>query len=337
MVRALSSSKSRFGRCHQMLWQLSRWAAAGAMLLVALPAAAEPPQPPGLTEHLLREVKRAQVIDLSHTWDENSPVLALNPPYSMSLPFTHANTRGSFGDGGQIAFTSDAMQWSGQHGAPSIDAVGHISHNGLLYGGLDAEASTSDPRGLGRSGVGAELAIDHYPMDLLANRGVLLDVARFIMGNDEPLPAGFEITAQHLRDTAAAHRVELQPGDTVFIRTGWGQYFTSDPELYKGPASPGPGLDAARYLVEKGARVVGADTLTFEKRPAVVFIPQLQVFPVHLLLVPDSGLYIIENVQLEDLSQARAYEFVAVVPPIKVLGATGSALRAFALVGRPGH
>jgi kynurenine formamidase len=53
--------------------------------------------------------------------------------------------------------------------------------------------------------------------------------------------------------------------------------------------------------------------------------------------VPDNGIYIIENVQLEELSRARAYEFVAVVPPLKVLGATGSALRAFALVGRPGH
>ncbi|HEX8699902.1 MAG TPA: cyclase family protein [Myxococcaceae bacterium] len=307
------------------------------MLLGASTALAHEVDAPGQTARLIREVERAQVIDLSHIWDENSPVLGLNPPYSMSVPFTHANTRGSFGDGGQISFASDSMQWSGQHGAPSIDAVGHIGHDGVLYGGVDANAATSDPRGIGRSGVGAELAIDHYPMDLLTNRGVMLDVARYLMGSDEPLPPGFEITAQHLKETAARQRVELRPGDTVFIRTGWGQHFKNDPELYKGAESPGPGLDAAKYLVEKGARVVGADTLTFEKRPAAVYIPQLQLFPVHLLLVPDNGIYIIENVQLEDLSRARAYEFVAVVPPLKVLGATGSALRAFALVGRNGH
>ena len=309
----------------------------GSVLLGASTALAQPIEPPGQTAKLIREVERAQVIDLSHTWDEKSPVLGLNPPYSMSVPFTHANTRGSFGDGGQISFASDSMQWSGQHGAPSIDAVGHIGHNGQLYGGVDADAATSDPRGLGRSGVGADLAIDHYPMDLLTNRGVMLDVARYLMGSDEPLPPGFEITAQHLKETAARQKVELRPGDTVFIRTGWGQHFKNNPELYKGTDSPGPGLDAAKYLLEKGARVVGADTLTFEKRPAVVYIPQLQLFPVHLLLVPDNGIYIIENVQLEDVSQARAYEFVAVVPPLKVLGATGSALRAFALVGRGGN
>jgi kynurenine formamidase len=337
MHRATNSSKSLFERYIHALRQVGLWGGAAAALLVAPSAMAQPAEARGVTDQLIRQVKRAKVIELSHTWDENSPVLGLNPPFSMSVPFTHANTRGSFDDGGQISFTSDAMQWSGQHGAPSIDALGHIGHDGLLYGGVDAEASTKDPRGLGRSGVGAELAMDHYPMDLLANRGVLLDVARFLMGSDQPLPPGFEITAQHLKDTAAAHRVELQPGDTVFIRTGWGKHFKDDPALYKGVESPGPGLDAAQYLLAKGARVVGADTLTFEKRPAVAYIPHLQLFPVHLLLVPDNGIYIIENVQLEELSRARAYEFVAVVPPLKVLGATGSALRAFALVGRPGH
>jgi kynurenine formamidase len=51
-------------------------------------------------------------------------------------------------------------------------------------------------------------------------------------------------------------------------------------------------------------------------------------------LIPDSGIYIIENLNLEELSEAKAYEFVVVVPPLKVLGGTGSALRAFALVSR---
>jgi kynurenine formamidase len=333
MHLATLSWKSLFNRCIPAL----RAVGLGAAVLTAPFALAQPAEPPGATAQLIRLVERAQVIDLSHTWDENSPVLGLNPPYSMSMPFTHANTRGSFDDSGQLSFSSDAMQWSGQHGAPSIDAVGHIGHNGMLYGGVDAEAATRDPRGLGRSGVGAELAMDQYPMDLLTNRGVMLDVARYLMGSDEPLPPGFEITAQHLKETAAAQKVELLPGDTVFIRTGWGQHFKNDPALYKGAESPGPGLSAAQYLLKKGARVVGADTLTFEKRPAVVYLPQLQLFPVHLLLVPDNGIYIIENVQLEDLSRARAYEFVAVVPPLKVLGATGSALRAFALVGQAGH
>jgi hypothetical protein len=37
---------------------------------------------------------------------------------------------------------------------------------------------------------------------------------------------------------------------------------------------------------------------------------------------------------LEELVQAKAYEFVAVVPPLRVRGGTGSALRVIALVPR---
>ena len=129
-------------------------------------------------------MQRAKIFDLSHTWDENSPIASVNPPYEMSLAATHQGTRGTFGDGGKLSFTSEIQQWSGQHGAPSIDAIGHIGRNGKLFGGVDAAASTADSRGLGRSGVGAHLDIAHYPKKLLVNRGVLLDVARFINGGN---------------------------------------------------------------------------------------------------------------------------------------------------------
>jgi len=48
-------------------------------------------------------------------------------------------------------------------------------------------------------------------------------------------------------------------------------------------------------------------------------------------LIADSGIYIIENLNIEELAQAKAYEFVVVVPPLRVRGGTGSALRVIAL------
>ncbi len=67
------------------------------------------------------------------------------------------------------------------------------------------------------------------------------------------------------------------------------------------------------------------DTLTFEKRPPVVFTPVFQVFPVHMLLIADHGIFIIENFRLEGLAAAGVYEFLLVVPPIKIRGGKGSA------------
>lgn len=282
---------------------------------------------------LLKLISKSRLIDLSHTWDSQSPIASVNPHYAFNLAATHAGTRGAFGDNGQLSFTSETMQWSGQHGAPSIDALGHIGRDGKLYGGVDAAASTSNPAGLGASGAGAHLAIDKFPNDLLINRGVLLDVARLIQGDASPLPATFEITAQHLMDAERAHGVRVRKGDTVFIRTGWGAYFATQSALYAGEASPGPGMSAADFLIARGARIVGNDTLTFEQRPPVAVVDgKFQVFPVHMRLIPDHGVFIIENLNLEELSAARAYEFAVVTPPLKVRGGTGSALRAFALV-----
>jgi kynurenine formamidase len=289
----------------------------------------------GRHEGFIKNVLRAKIFDLSHTWDENSPIAGVNPPYSMFLNATHAGTRGTFDPAGQLSFTSEIQQWSGQHGAPSIDAIGHIGHNGKLFGGVDAAAATSDTRGIGRSGVGAHLDIAHYPKEMLVNRGVLLDVARAVNGNGDPLPAMFPITDEHLHETARQQGVRLRKGDTVLVRTGWGKLFTSDPNAYKGDNSPGVGLSGAKYLVRQKAAVVGNDTLTFEPRPPLAFppeVPLFQVFPVHMLLIPDNGINIIENYFLEEIAAAKEYEFVLVVPPIKVRGGTGSALRSFAMV-----
>ena len=291
----------------------------------------------GRHEGFIRQVTKARIFDLSHTWDENSPIASVNPSYEMHLEATHQSTRGTFGDGGKLSFTAEVQHFSGQHGAPSIDAVGHIGRNGKLFGGVDAAQSTSDPRGIGRdaAATGAHLDINHYPVELLVNRGVLLDVGRLINGNDAPLADTVNITGEMLAATARRQGVKLERGDSVLIRTGWGKYFADDPKTYAGVTSAGVGVDGAKFLIRSGARVVGNDTLTFEFRPPVVGTfgqPDFEVFPVHMLLIPDNGINIIENFNLDAIAAAGEYEFALVVPPLKIRGGTGSALRSFALV-----
>ncbi len=127
--------------------------------------AAAPDHAGGQVREFIRKVKAARLFDLSPVWDENSPIASVNPPYAMELNKTHAfatvdptrDTRDTFGDGGQLSFTSEVQHFSGQHGAPSLDAIGHIGRNGFLFGHVDAAAATSDLRGIGRSGVGAHV------------------------------------------------------------------------------------------------------------------------------------------------------------------------------------
>jgi kynurenine formamidase len=277
-------------------------------------------------DDLIRTVKGARMFDLSFTWNEQSPVLNLNPPYSFALNRTHKMTYEIFGQapGSQVSWASDIMYFSGQHGAPTIDAIGHIGRNLKLHGGVDAVAATSTP-----AGIGANLGIEHFPADLMVNRVVLLDVARqMASGRPDPLAPGFEITGAHLEQTAKAQGVEVRKGDSVLIRTGWGQYFAKDNARYLGEQSPGPGQDGARWIIDKGVRLAGDDTATFEKRPAAY---GKELFSVHMMLLADSGIYIVENCNLEALADAKAYVALLILTPLRIQGATGSPLRAIAL------
>jgi kynurenine formamidase len=299
--------------------------AAGAAALTAAAGPAAAQGRPG-TDALVRAVKGARVFDLSFTWNEQAPVLGLNPPFSFALNRTHRMTHEIFGQapGSRVSWASEIMYFSGQHGSPSIDAIGHIGRDLKLHGGVDATQATSTP-----GGIGANLGIETFPLDLMLNPYLLLDVARHVAGGKaDPLPAGFEITARHLEDTAKAQGVDVRRGDSLLIRTGWGAFFAKDNARYLGDQSPGPGVDAARWIVARGVRLAGNDTATFEKRPAAY---GRELFGVHMILLADHGVYIMENADLDGLAAAQAWTGVLVVTPLKVQGGTGSPLRALAL------
>jgi kynurenine formamidase len=266
---------------------------------------------------LTEALKAAKVVELNFVWDQKSPVLPFNPPYLAALVNTHKQTNGWIPE---LSFAADMMYFSGQHGAPTIDALGHIGHNGKLFGGLDAEKSES-PAGL------LALGIENYPKDKFINRAVLLDVARF--KNLEALPPGYEITGADLEATAKAQNVEVRAGDSVLIRTGYGRFF-GDKAKYMG-LRPGPGEDGAKWLAGKKVFLAGADQLTFE-----VYPEKGTIFPAHRILIADNGIYIVENLNLEELGEALAargnYAFPLVLNPLRLRGMTGAPLNAFAIL-----
>ena len=302
--------------------------ATAAASTLATEARAQTPEQVNV-EAFISGVRAARVFDLGFTWDQSAPVLSLNPPYALALNATHRQTHEIYGSapGSQVSWASEILYFSGQHGAPTIDALGHIGRNLKLHGGVDAAQATSRP-----DGIGNDLGIETFPRDLLFSRGILLDVARFVAGGAaDPLPPGLEITAKHLEDTARAHGVRVNRGDSVLIRTGWGQYFAKDNARYLGEKSPGPGVDAGRWLVAQGARLTGTDTATYEVRPAV---SGKELFPVHMLMIADNGIYLVENANLEELGAAGVRVFCLVVPPLRIRGASGSPFRMLALTPR---
>ena len=88
---------------------------------------------------------------------------------------------------------------------------------------------------------------------------------------------------------------------------------------------PGPAIAGAGWLSRRGVYAAGSDTVAFEKVPDAGM-------PVHVHLLVESGIHIVECLNLEELAAARAYEFVFVAAPLKIRGATASPIRPVALV-----
>jgi kynurenine formamidase len=162
----------------------------------------------------------------------------------------------------------------------------------------------------------------------ILRRGVLLDLAG--QAGVDALPAEFTITPGHLDQCAAAQRVEVLPGDAVLLRTGWARFWNDPPRYITGgrgsqAAGPGPEIEGARWLSRRGIFAAGSDTIAFEKIP-----PPSMAVHVHLLV--ESGIHIIEALNLEEIARERVYEFLFIAIPLKIRGGTGSPIRPLAVV-----
>ena len=150
----------------------------------------------------------------------------------------------------------------------------------------------------------------------LMTRGVLIDVAAF--KGVEILPESYAITPEDLQQALAREKLTLQPGDAVVIHTGWGRLIGKDNVRY-GRTSPGLGVAAGEWLVRQDPMLIGADNCCIEPRTSE---PSLN--HIHSMMLIQYGIHLLENLTLEGLAAARAYEFAFLVQPLKLKGATGS-------------
>jgi kynurenine formamidase len=82
-------------------------------------------------------------------------------------------------------------------------------------------------------------------------------------------------------------------------------------------------------LVGHEIRVTGTETIAYEViRPGEGHA----TLPVHRILLVESGIHIIEVMDLTALAAEDAYEFLFVAAPLKIVGGTGSPMRPIAIV-----
>lgn len=264
-----------------------------------------------MPSELLNLIRNAKVYDLAQPYYVGMPHHPNHPPFLYSLSKKHGDYVGQ----GGVSSAAEAITLGG-HVGTHIDALCHFSCGGKLHGGIEAGPLQSYNTGLQK-----------YSVDTVApifRRGVLLDVAG--QAGVEALPADFAVTPEHLEQAAQAHGVQIERGDVVLLRTGWGRFWDDARRYIAEARGPGPQEPAARWLSSRGIFAAGSDTVAFEMVPSTAM-------PVHVHLLVDSGIHIIECLDLEELAAQRVYSFVFAAAPLKIRGGTGSPMRPLALVG----
>ena len=265
-------------------------------------------------DSIWRRLLSSRVIDLAQPLHRGMPVSPNHPAFQLALMRRHGDVVRS--DGGSAA---SEIIVTGGHVGTHIDALAHVSHNGRLHGGIDPDSVQSN-HGF------AELGIDS--VEPIACRGVLLDVAA-LHGVDS-LDAGYEVSVEDLEESERKTGVEVTEGDAVLIRTGWSRHW-DDPEAFVGTrdGAPGPGEAAAGWLADHEVRLAGAETIAFEVIPPG---RGHSLLPAHRILLVESGIHIIEVMDLSRLAETSVSEFGFIAAPLKLVGATGSPIRPLALI-----
>jgi kynurenine formamidase len=172
------------------------------------------------------------------------------------------------------------------------------------------------------------------------------------------LPASYIITLEDVMKVMAAQDVGApQEGDVVIFYTGWDRFFGDLKTSDMLGDSPGIGVEVADWLAAQKVAMVGADNLAVEAMrgfagaddfpPGHPFeniaagLPQ----PVHLVLLTQHGIHLLELMNLEELANSmlqkyedaddddvdNPYDFAFVYSTVPIRGLPGSPGRPLAI------
>jgi kynurenine formamidase len=238
------------------------------------------------------------VVDLTQPLSETTPVLVLPEPFA-NTPHLSRRRLSRYDDAGP-AWAWDVLEL-GEHTGTHFDAPIH-----WISGQDGKDVASVAPRRL----VGPAIVIDRAEA-CEADPGYLLTVADL---------EAFE--AEHGR---------IPEGAWVLFRSGWDARAQDEERFLNvgpdGPVTPGPDVDAARWLgTERGISGFGVETVGNDAGAAGSFDP---IYPVHQYLLGNDRYGL---TQLANLGQLPATGAIIVVAPLKLVGGTGSPSRVLALV-----
>lgn len=270
----------------------------------------------------------AKVLDAAK-WIKDGKIYRIGRVYESGMPkfgerafalrIPGSPTGGPFGSNKLVYHDEYLATEIGQTGT-QFDGLGHIGiqlgkdgdKNDMRYYNGHTEQEIGTAYGL------TKLGVEHVKP--FFTRGHLFDI-KAVKG--AMMDAGQEVTVADLRSAMQKQNMQeadVKEGDAVFFNTGWGELWMKNNDKFNG-GEPGIGLEVAKWCIDKGVCLTGADQWATE----VVPNPDKNLaFPVHAELITKNGIFNHENLDFTTLIADRKYQFVYIFSPAPIKGATGS-------------
>jgi kynurenine formamidase len=202
-----------------------------------------------------------------------------------------------------------------------LDALCHVFHNGKMYNGFNASEVGSH---------GAKKCAIDVAREGVISRGVLLDIPK--IRNVQWLENNVRITPEDLDAAEKDHRVTVEEGDVLFVRTGRAcqRKAKGGWDAFHGGLA---GLDPTclPWLHQRKIAVLGSDGVS----DAVPSGYQELTLPIHTCTLVYMGIHLIDNADLDALAAASArngrYEFQFIMAPLVLAHGTASPVNPLAL------
>jgi kynurenine formamidase len=275
--------------------------------------------------NFITDAKRAAAAKLATTGQVVSMALPLAtiPAADNPAPVTHLMVQAGFDSKEMdLPYAGDYFAIA-PHGMANthLDALCHVFWENKMYNGFDASEVGSH---------GAKKCAIDVTRDGIISRGVLLDIPR--LKNVEWLEPGTAIQPEDLDAAEKAHKVRVEEGDVLMIRTG-----RAGRRKSKGgwdPFKEGlPGLDAAclPWLHDRKIAVLGCDGVSDVVPSGYKGV----ALPVHVGTLVAMGVHLIDNADLDAVSVTCAklnrYEFLFTMAPLILIRGTASPVNPLAI------
>jgi kynurenine formamidase len=198
-----------------------------------------------------------------------------------------------------------------------LDALCHVSYNGMLYNGLSFEDVAKAPEGC------TDLGITSLK-DGIVTRGILLDIPR--LKGVPYLEPGTHVYREDIEAWEKKAGVKVSSGDVLLLRTGrWAR------RAKVGPHNTLSGFDPSflPFLKDRDVALIGADSAS-----EVGTVPGFPL-AVHTFVIVARGMNMFDNLDLEALAataaQLNRWEFLFVASPLRVNQGTGSPINPIAV------